>query len=258
MKFESPIVKVPQLIKVPSMVHVLTALGLFLIGWGGYVLISGDFVATLDIAASLVASGVIVIGFGAIVRSLDAVARQIADRPVARDSVASLEARAEIAPAQTPVPRRPAAAEETSAPALVREGVIEGRQYRFYSDGSIEAEGATGLRRYRSIDEAREQILRERQDQEPGRAAGRDDFAERRPPLPQPPSSRPQARGAGWESPPPPPRGNGASDPYAPPGARPAAATPDPGPQDEEWSEPFRLLLRGEGEPGEGLPKPKR
>ena len=217
------------------MAKVLFALGGLLIVWGAYVLFTGDFVATLDIAAGLVGSGVGVVALGAIVNSLDRIARQLADRPV---SVAAPHPAPERAP-----PRAPA---EPPAPTLVREGVVEGRRYRFFSDGSIEAEGPHGLRRYRSMDEAREDILR-----------GRADHTEGRPPAdnPRTPSAPRSPRPAkqSWES-------------YLPPDHRSEDRTPDPyaparapgrdeSPEDEEWSEPFRMLLKGDVEPPVSPPK---
>jgi hypothetical protein len=215
------------------MARVLFALGVLLMGWGAYVLFTGDFVATLDIAAGLVGSGVGVIALGAVVGALDRIARQLADRPPVSVTVPP-PAKAEYAP--------PRAAAEPAAPTLVREGVVDGRRYRFFSDGSIEADGPHGLRRYRSMDEAREDILQNRGDQDT--------------PQPRAPAQGRASRPAkqSWESYL--PAGHRTedrdADRYAPPERSPADASPE----DDEWSEPFRMLLKGDPDPS--TPPPKR
>lgn len=209
--FASPIVKAAAMVQFGPMFRLLYALGALLIGWGAYVLITGDFVATQDIAAGLVGSGVGVIALGAVVAALERIARQLADRP----------------PVSVTVPSQsPAALPTSHAPTLVREGVVEGRRYRFFSDGSIEAEGPQGLRRYRSMEEAREDILRAR-DSTPAQSR-------------QP--SRPERPGRAWENHLEPERDEHR---YAPP-ARDAGRAP---PDDDEWSEPFRMLLKGDPDP---------
>lgn len=232
---------------------ILLVLGVLLMVWGGFVLVTGDFVATLDIAASLVASGVGVIAIGSVVAALNKIARQLEARPqlqpVTPPQAVQEQRRPQPAPAAPPPPPavRPSIPE---GPSVVREGDIEGHHYRFYSDGSIEAEGPSGARRYRSIEEAREQILRERNERERPPAPP----PVQRPRVPAPPPPAPPTRAkprdpAGWERHLPPAHESG-PDPYAPPSVKHAD---DNGPDDEEWSEPFRMLLRGEQDPS-GLP----
>lgn len=230
---------------------ILLVLGVLLMLWGGFVLVTGDFVATLDIAASLVASGVGVIAIGSVVAALNKIARLMEQppqvQPVESQPAVQEQRRPQPAPAAPP-PARPSIPE---GPSVVREGDIEGHHYRFYSDGSIEAEGPSGARRYRSIEEAREQILRERNERERPLAP---------PPVPRPriatptaaPPAPPRANPrdpADWERRPPPLQEN-VPDPYAPPSVKHAE---DNSPDDEEWSEPFRMLLRGEQDPP-GIP----
>jgi hypothetical protein len=229
----------------------------FLVGWGGYVLATGDFVATLDIGAGLVGTGIAVIALTAVVRVLERIAQSLADRPQA----AAISARPEGEPrrASPPPPSSayapPPPAQAQSAPSVVREGDIEGHHYRFFSDGSIEAEGPRGMRRYRSIDEAREQILREREEVQSAsesRSPPRKPDAAPAPARPRPPAAEnytpryvaPRAGGA--------PAGEG-DDPYVPRYAPPKAP---PAPEDEEWSEPFRMLLKGDN--GSSKPGGKR
>jgi hypothetical protein len=218
--FAARIVKTAALVQFGAMFRLLYALGALLVGWGAYVLLTGDFVATQDIAAGLVGSGVGVIALGAVVAALERIARQLATRPPVSGTM----------PSQMPVAEAPPRSSAPAAPTLVREGVVEGRRYRFFSDGSIEAEGPQGLRRYRSMEEAREDILRSR-DQEPARRS-------EQPGTPRPPS-RPARPGRAWENhlePEP------DEDRYAPP----ARGAPQ---DDDEWSEPFRMLLKGEPDP---------
>jgi hypothetical protein len=47
-------------------------------------------------------------------------------------------------------------------PELLREGVLNGVSYRFYSDGSVEAEGENGPQRYESVSVLRDEILSRR------------------------------------------------------------------------------------------------
>ena len=72
-----------------------------------------------------------------------------------------------------PEPEEPAPAPETSAPAeeiaepdasaagprLVREGELKGVTYRFFDDGSVEAESPHGRRRFGSVEELRKTVL---------------------------------------------------------------------------------------------------
>jgi len=320
------------LAKVFTTAGLMFGFGAILILWGLYVLLTGDFVATLDIAAGLVGWGVGAIGIGAVIRSLNDIAAGLAGRaPAAADFVEDVVFAEESLPPPEPEPepvlpvtrpalkqppqppqpprKLPPMPEEEAAvpepgapagPALVREGVIEGRRYRFYSDGSIEAEGPDGLRRYRSIDEARKQILRERSERE-------DKTAPSRPAAPEPPSVPPSAPPApssalrpsaggpprpaaniparpaihpqpSAQTPPefvarsvetkrPPaqqqapkdaaPKAGGESvtwESYLAAGSAPqpsrANPEPPPTPDDEEWAEPFRMLLRGGGPAG--------
>jgi hypothetical protein len=201
----------------------LIACGVLLICWGGGVLATGDFIATLDIAAGLVSTGVIVIALAAIVRVLDQLRRVVPARwdqaprvdltelVQTEAALAPVEPTARISPAIEPAPQpevsepvvpRPVVATAPAAPpmvtkgrdvpalqvgkveeepasivrpapaaepvgaqperTLIREGVIDGRTYRFYGDGSIDADGPDGVRSYASMAEAREQILRAR------------------------------------------------------------------------------------------------
>ena len=179
--FASRIVKTAALVQFGGMFRLLYALGALLISWGAYVLVTGDFVATQDIAAGLVGSGVGVIALGAVVASLDRIAQQLNQSPVSAGLPSQPLAEA------SPPPR-------ATGPTLVREGVVEGRRYRFYSDGSIEAEGPHGLRRYRSMEDAREDILR-----------GRDEESSRRTDQPEgqrttPAANRPGRPGRAWEN----------------------------------------------------------
>ncbi|MFC5067758.1 hypothetical protein [Flaviflagellibacter deserti] len=181
----------------------LIVLGVLLIGWGGVLLLTGEFVATLDIAAGLVSSGVVVIALAAIARALD----RLGERFPLRDDDDEEEVELELPPLDiatspvfpvSPIPAPVAAAEPAlqepmveapeitvpaaepaevpevapapaakvveppAGPSLIREGMIDGRMYRFFDDGSIEAEGPEGVRRFKSMDEAREAILQER------------------------------------------------------------------------------------------------
>jgi hypothetical protein len=229
-------VKPTALVQFGGMAKLLYALGGLLIGWGCYVLFTGDFVATLDIAAGLVASGVGVIALGAVVGALNSIGGQLANRPPVS---VPLSPQQQAQPSYEPAPTRPAV--EPAAPTLVREGVVEGRRYRFFSDGSIEAEGSQGLRRYRSMDEARQDILRSR-DQDAQVPEDR--------PRPLPPSPSPRRGKQSWENHLPagqPRTEERASDPYAPPSREQGRA--DPAAEDDEWSEPFRMLLKGDPDP---------
>jgi hypothetical protein len=85
----------------------------------------------------------------------------------------------------------PAAVAGSEEPALLREGSLNGVNYRFYSDGAVEAEGASGTERYASLDALRAAILarRSRFDEgEPG--DGRPEIGELRD---EEPSSEPGA-----------------------------------------------------------------
>jgi hypothetical protein len=266
------------------MTRLLVALGIFLIAWGGFVLVTGDFVATVDIAASLIASGIGVIAVSAVVKALNRIAETLAERseqgahqaPIrpagerprvipAQPSPLELPPVAERRPQPQPVPetrpqsepeRRPASAE--AGPQIIREGVIEGQRFRFFDDGSIEAEGPRGIRRYRTIDEAREQIMRDRAEpplQNPKPAAP-PEGAVRPPPrmLAEVQNhNAPGQRGAAK-----PPEQDLTWDAYLSGGHKPEGEPVRPT-EDEQWSEPFRMLLRGDAAPPPGDPKaPKR
>lgn len=265
-----------------SMSRILIALGALLMGWGAVVLVRGDFVATLDIGASLISSGVVVVALSAIVRALNGISERLGDRPAvvvpqqASPPVPVRPVAEPVAPAQTPTrPTAPEAvpgrAESPAAPVVVREGDIEGRRYRFFSDGSIEADGPNGLRRYRSLDEAREQIMRDRGEmnvkvaplsEPPARSEASARPQPDRPVSPHPPSPRVSR---GDEKPPAAEREPSAAaktarepvswETYLASGRAAAAETktdkPSPSPAkaeppgDDEWSEPFRMLLKG-------------
>ncbi|GLK79684.1 hypothetical protein [Methylopila turkensis] len=70
---------------------VLYALGVLLLLWSGFLLVTGDMIATLDIAANLAGSGAFAIGLGAVADAIGRLTRAVASRPV--------EAHADIAPA---------------------------------------------------------------------------------------------------------------------------------------------------------------
>lgn len=155
-----------------------------LIIWGAGVFVTGDYVATLDISANLVSAGVITGALAAIARAIEKLPSRLIDlglvggaqAPEPDDYVepeiaadfedepktprepapapAIPSAKAPEPPAKAPEPR-PAVAE----PKLVREGVIDGRVYRYYEDGSIHADGPDGPRRFGSIDELRAEVL---------------------------------------------------------------------------------------------------
>jgi hypothetical protein len=210
-----------------TMVNLVFALGALMIVWGLFILATGDYVATLDIAAGVIGTGVVVIALGAIIKSIDSLRRALPLRwdaampaipaaaavderrpePVLSPAPVSPRPEPEVAaPAMTvatvstavreevvvaapapeaasfppPSPREPTSAPkaeaapvletpeepETQAPqrSLVREGEIDGRVYRFYSDGSIEAEDDEGVQHYASMAEAREHIIRVREE----------------------------------------------------------------------------------------------
>lgn len=176
-------------------------------------------------------------------------------------------------------PRRPAPAPTEAGPQLIREGIIEGQRYRFFDDGSIEAEGPGGVRRFRSIDEAREQIMRDRAGQQPpSQAQPQQPQQAQQPQQPQQPQ-RPQQPAPDNNRRPP----EEAPRPSRRPPAEPDASPHDAGkpqqqdltwdsylsggrkpegdlpriPDDDQWSEPFRMLLRGDAPSGDPKP-PKR
>lgn len=62
------------------------------------------------------------------------------------------------------------AAAAVTAPALLREGSLNGVNYRFYSDGSVESEGQNGAEHYPSLDALREAILARRSEASGGGA----------------------------------------------------------------------------------------
>ncbi|MFD1333467.1 hypothetical protein ACFQ4O_15815, partial [Methylopila musalis] len=57
---------------------VLFGLGAVLLLWSAFLLLTGDMVATVDIAASLAGSGAIAIGLGAVVEAIARAARVVA------------------------------------------------------------------------------------------------------------------------------------------------------------------------------------
>lgn len=252
-----------------SMTRLLIALGIFLIAWGGFVLVTGDFVATVDIAASLIASGIGVIAVSAVVKSLNRIAETLAERnehgaiqaqvrPAGerprvappQPAPAELPSPAERRPQLPPEPeRRPAPVE--AGPKIVREGVIEGQRFRFFEDGSIEAEGPRGIRRYRTIDEAREQIMRDRAEPPPQNQtpAPPPEGAVRPPRILAETQNAPAQRGAAK-----PPEQDLSWDAYLAGGHKPEGGPARPS-EDEQWSEPFRMLLRGDAPPPPADPK---
>ncbi|WP_222876904.1 hypothetical protein [Terrihabitans soli] len=172
-------------------------------------------------------------------------------RPPADPERRPPQAEPDIKPQPEPARREaPAAPPVEAGPKVVREGVIEGQRFRFFEDGSIEAEGPRGIRRFRSIEEAREQIMRDRaeppQNQKPAQPP-----ADRRPPdearaprMPAeaetPPGQRPAAKqeqDLTWDA-------------YLS-GGRKAENEPARLPDDDQWSEPFRMLLRGDAPPAD-------
>ncbi|MFD1703009.1 hypothetical protein ACFSCV_08325 [Methylopila henanensis] len=80
---------------------VLYALGVLLLLWSGFLLVTGDMIATLDIAANLAGSGAFAIGLGAVADAIGRLTRAVASR--------SGEAPSE-APALPFIRRAPAAA----------------------------------------------------------------------------------------------------------------------------------------------------
>jgi hypothetical protein len=272
------------LVQFLSMTRLLIGLGIFLIAWGAFVLVTGDFVATLDIAAGLIASGIGVIGLSAVVKALNRIAENLSERnmlavqapaplPAARpaerprppgpavqaEPPPAPERRPQVEPerrppqaepeprAKAPEPSEPRRREAPAAegPKLIREGIIEGEHYRFYDDGSIEAEGPRGIRRFRSIDEAREQITRERSEtpQTPKPAPANPPAGDRRPPderaprmLAEAPAAKPPEQDLTWDA-------------YLSGGRKPEGEAAARTPEDDQWSEPFRMLLRGDAPP---------
>jgi hypothetical protein len=214
------------------MVNLVFALGALMIVWGLFILATGDYVATLDIAAGVIGTGVVVVALGAIIRSVDSLRRALPLRwdaalpatpsgpsaeehrpepvmpsaPMAMkpEPAAAMPVLAAVsttvteeavissppsrarqpsspvvhrepekvpaveAPPALPVPSAGLADDVQNAEApernLVREGEIDGRVYRFYSDGSIEAEDEQGVEHYASMAEAREHIIRIREE----------------------------------------------------------------------------------------------
>lgn len=90
------------------------------------------------------------------------------DAPPVFVSAPAPEPTVEPEPKDTADPEPPAAASEAErseqeeappSPRVVREGEHNGVHYRFFEDGSVEAESAHGVRRFSSIDELRETVL---------------------------------------------------------------------------------------------------
>lgn len=172
----------PRASQVLVVSKVLLIAAALLIVWGAFVFVTGDYVATLDIAAGLVSAGVIVAALATIARALERLPDRLAEfapvRPITGLDIAGDDIDREIEPEieaesfpippagplakppPAPVPAPPAQQDAAPAgPTLVREGVIDGRVYRYYDDGSIHADEPDGPRRYASIDDLRAEIL---------------------------------------------------------------------------------------------------
>lgn len=154
------------------MILLLFAASFVLFVWGLIVLFTGGYVATLDIAANLIASAALVLGIAVLARLGERALAQISGGAGAgarspgffnRVSVRAAPEReaqaAAPAAAPTPAPTPAGKPEGDPAQTVIREGVVEGRHFRLYADGSIDAEGPNGMRRYRSVDDLRADML---------------------------------------------------------------------------------------------------
>lgn len=161
--------------QVPSVPVLLFIAATLLVLWGAGVYVTGDYVATLDIAANLISAGFIVAALGGLVRAIERLPARMAEAreasavehldvpPVysmAPEPVEPERVRTDPRPAQPEPEYEPTLHADEGGPKLVREGVIDGRLYRYYDDGSIHADGPDGPRRYASIDELRAEILK--------------------------------------------------------------------------------------------------
>jgi hypothetical protein len=217
-------------------VFILGSSGL-LIGWGLFLVLTGDYIATLDIAATLISAGVISFSLASLTFAVQRLPAQLtklynAHSTQPADSTAPVKNTSSSPPADVsnitkaiaqatnfrpapqsvqPIPSAPpvippapppasvdaplkafqksapsfapAAAISTPQPApqmvadplpedasfersFLREGVVDGTLYRFYSDGSAEADSPQGVRYFASIDEVRDSILMARTDSE--------------------------------------------------------------------------------------------
>ena len=216
------------------MILLLFAASFVLFVWGLIVLFTGGYVATLDIAANLIASAALVLGIAVLARLGERALAQISGGAGAgarspgffnRVSVrAAPEREAQAAaPAAAPTPAPTPAGKVDGDPAqtVIREGVVEGRHFRLYADGSIDAEGPNGMRRYRSVDDLRADMLASSQE-----AAGES-------------TSEPEQREAASEE----AREPTARSPFAP---RPADE-PHPEPHPQSHAEPRERLGFGSG-----------
>ena len=203
-----------------------------LIAWGLFLVLTGDYIATLDIAATLISAGVVSLGIATLTRTLSELPKQLvkpqqrpdyatterlpADVPtsatdissitkaiaqatagsaVAEPLTAPLRSTAQPAAAlpslrvepkpvadREPAPPAPVLPSNTFAVApsvaplvepeqpqtpereFLRESSIDGKTYRFYSDGSAECNTPQGPCYFASIDDVREAILASRTD----------------------------------------------------------------------------------------------
>ena len=171
---------------VAALILLLFAASFVLFVWGLIVLFTGGYVATLDIAANLIASAALVLGIAVLARLGEQALAQLSGGTGAgagargagffkRVSVRAAPERERETPAAAPA--SPPAAAPAPVPAaksegdpsqtVIREGVVEGRHFRLYADGSIDAEGPNGMRRYRSVDDLRADMLASSQDSAP-------------------------------------------------------------------------------------------
>jgi hypothetical protein len=148
---------------VASLIPFLFVASLVLFVWGLIVLFTGGYVATLDIAANLISAAALVFGLAVLARLGERALAQLsggaaaAPRPGFFNRVSVRAAPEPAAPAE---PADPVAAPESDpAQTVIREGVVEGRHFRLYADGSIDAEGPAGMRRYASVEELRADML---------------------------------------------------------------------------------------------------
>ncbi|MFL1876398.1 hypothetical protein ACIKT0_14630, partial [Hansschlegelia beijingensis] len=74
--------------------------------------------------------------------------------PTAQQAETETKAEAVVAAEPAVEPEAP-----TAGPRLVREGELKGVTYRFFDDGSVEAESPHGRRRFASVDDLRRTVL---------------------------------------------------------------------------------------------------